>query len=653
MGMLPTIRSWFSIPVDNEELVLSKARALSRQVPLLYFILIVNTAALAATHIGTAPTLLAAAIPSLLICISCIRLFKWWKLRGQPLSTVKALAMLRSTRLLSAILGIGFSAWAFSLYPYGGPYAQSFVPFYIATTSICVIICLMHLRSAAIVAACTVVPAFAVFFGSSGNVVFFAMSINLALVTIGLLFMVQRNHEDFARLIETQKALIAKQRETQQLVDENVRLASKDSLTGLPNRRSFFTALEEETQAAQPRRSFAIAVLDLDGFKPVNDLYGHSIGDRVLVEAGRRLDALSSDEVMIARIGGDEFGVLVRGEKSAEAILAFGEKICSALNVPFTISDISFQLSGTAGFALSHDCAESAETLVEHADCALFHAKQNMRGRPILFSREHETQFRRHGLIEQALRKADFEREISLVFQPIYDVRAGGPVGFESLARWISPTLGVVPPDLFISIAERAGVISQLSEHLLRRSLKEAESWPDDQYIAFNLSACDIASTEAVSRICQIIKGSKISASRIELEITETAVMHDFGRACDALRRFRALGVRIALDDFGTGYSSLSYVHKLPLDKIKVDRSFIAEIETSPVSRNIVRTVIDLCRNMKLDCTVEGAETASQITAITSMGVWLFQGYFFARPMPASEVPAYIEQVRTPDKASA
>jgi predicted signal transduction protein with EAL and GGDEF domain len=310
--------------------------------------------------------------------------------------------------------------------------------------------------------------------------------------------------------------------------------------------------------------------------------------------------------------------------------------------VPFPLGDATAQIAGSIGFANYPEAGTSAALLFERADYALYHAKQHARGRPVIFSREHEIQIRQSASIERCLRNGDLEKELSLAFQPIFDVTRGEVLAFEALARWDSPELGRVPPDVFIRVAERTDFISQLTQILLRKALACARSWPDDIRISFNLSARDIGSAKAILKIIAIIENSGVVPERIDLEVTETALMRDFDKGCECLKALKALGAHIALDDFGTGYSSLSYVHRLPLDKIKIDRSFIKDIETLPACRDIVKTVIDLCRNLKLTCVIEGMETEEQAQILRGLGGATMQGYYFSKPMPADAVEGFL-----------
>jgi predicted signal transduction protein with EAL and GGDEF domain len=250
------------------------------------------------------------------------------------------------------------------------------------------------------------------------------------------------------------------------------------------------------------------------------------------------------------------------------------------------------------------------------------------------------------GELERCLRHADFEAEMSPHFQPIFDAARHKTIAFEALARWESPKLGRVPPDIFVPAAERSDLINTLTQTLLRKALACARAWPSDIRISFNLSARDLTCRAAILNAIAIIENSGVAPSRIDLEVTETAFMKDFDLASESMRTLKALGVGISLDDFGTGYSSLSYVHRLPIDKIKIDRSFIKDVETEPTCRAVVKTIVELCRTLKLTCIVEGMETDEQAQILRSLGCTMMQGFLFGKPMPAWEVIDFLRAAK-------
>ncbi|MGY6709201.1 MAG: putative bifunctional diguanylate cyclase/phosphodiesterase [Rhizobiaceae bacterium] len=620
---------------DNPELLRAQMDAFSRQIPLLYLTLLVTMLSLAATFVGRAPDYLTIYIPAFLTIVCCGRVVMWWRTRVDHTDDAAAARRLRGVVYLSFVLGLVFAGWSLALFPYGDAYRQAHVAFFMGITVISCIFCLMHVRGAAFTVTAVVVVPFAVFFGTTGHPVFVAMAVNVILVAAAMIYILLVNYRTFSDMIESRKELMAKQVETQRLSDENLRLANIDSLTDLPNRRQFFARLDEKLDAARkhPSVRFAVGLIDLDGFKPVNDLYGHAVGDKVLVEVGRRLAAFADDEVFLARLGGDEFGFLLADPGSDEQLLAFGQQICAALELQFEMPEATARLSASVGLAVHNSGRNAPGQLMELADYAMYQAKQHERGKPVLFSEGLEVQLRRMTQLDQELRRADLEAELWQEYQPVVDAESGEITTFEALARWTTPTLGTVSPAAFIPVAERSDLIGKITPILLEHALQAVSGWPRHIKMSFNLSVRDISSRASLLKLVGQIEKSGVEPSRIILEITETALMRDFEMAVDALELLKRLGVQIALDDFGTGYSSLGYVHRLPLDKIKIDRSFLTNIESDPVSLSIVKTIIDLSRNLGLKCTAEGIETEAQVAILKSLGCQSMQGYFFSRPI--------------------
>ena len=630
-------------PRDNPELIQAKLAAYSKQIPLLYALLVSNTLALAITHMRSAPAVLTVYIPAALSLVCVFRMIQWRRTRHQSWSLERAARKLNGSIVLSAILGVGFSAWSLSLFPYGDAYTEGHVAFFMAVTVIGCVFCLMHVRLAMLIITGVVVVPFTIYFGSTGNTVFIAIAINFVIVAVAIVFMLLVNYRDFEDRINYQKALLAKQAELQLLSDINFRNSNVDILTGLPNRRQFFSELENRIQsAASGGGRLGVGIVDLDGFKPINDVYGHPTGDRLLAEVGQRLRQQLGPSVFLARIGGDEFALITEGDAGDRDIMEVGERIAELLSVPFEVKGTAARIGGSIGFAQFPSAARDAQALFERADYALYFAKQNDRGNTVIFSPNHEAEIRQASAVAQALINADLERELWIAYQPIVDIETAQPVCFEALARWNSPSLGNVAPSVFILAAERTGLITQLTPILLRKALAGARHWPGHVRISFNLSAVDIASPLSILKVVNVVEQSGVRPDRIDFEITETAVMRNFSQATEALNVLKQLGARISLDDFGTGYSSLSCIRELPLDKVKVDRGFTMKIETEQASRLILRTMINLCENLELDCVVEGIETLKQKDILRRENCRYMQGYLFAKPMAGERVPGFI-----------
>ena len=599
---------------------------LQPQILSLYALILVNACALAFTHYAFAPAWLTVGVPAVLLPLCVVRSIQWWRLRPQDASVAEAVRYLRRTSFLTILLSVGFVSWGVMLDAYGGPYEQGHVAIFVAITVIACIFCLTHLPAAAFIVTAIVMGVFLLHYIASGNSVFVAIAFNIAFVTIVMVRILARNFLAFGQLVESQT-------ETQRLVEENERLAHTDSLTGLPNRRFFFQRLNALLdQSADESSRFALAIFDLDRFKPINDTYGHNIGDRVLVETGRRLATFANLDVTITRLGGDEFGVLIRQPHVPAEVLALCNEICAALQAPIFFSDMQVVTGCSGGLALYSKAGCDADEMFERADYALYHSKESQRGVTTLFSQEHKDAIQAERAIEAALQSANLATEMEVHYQPIFDMELNTITSVEGLARWTSPTLGGIAPDRFIAAAERCGMIHTLTTTLLRKALADAAGFPREVALSFNLSSSDLTSPATVLSILAAVRESGLDPHRLTLELTETALMRDFEKAQASIRALRALGIKIALDDFGTGYSSLGYVHRLPMDKIKIDRSFMADIESN-LGRSVVTTILDLCKNLNLDCIAEGIETPEQLQALRQHGCRYVQGYLIGKPM--------------------
>jgi diguanylate cyclase (GGDEF)-like protein len=435
-------RDLFRVPVDNPELTRAQFQAFSKQVPLLYFILITNSLAVAYTYLSLAPAWLTMFVPLVLISLTGFRMIWWLRQRNIVRDDADILRKLRVTNRIAGPIGVLFVCWSLALFPYGDPFAKGQIAFYMAVTVIGIIFCLMHLRSAALMVTLVVIIPFVAYFMATGEHALRAIAVNQLLVSGAMVTVLFIYYRDFAALVASRKSLVAEQAATQALSDENFRLANLDSLTELPNRRRFFSELASFfAEAEHDGTRLAVGIIDLDGFKPINDTYGHTVGDRVLIEAARRLVEVCSNwglAVHLARLGGDEFGVVVGGDPTDEDLIALGSQITDRIKLPYQLDTAHTGLSCSMGFALYPRSAAAAEPLYECADYALYHAKRHARGLAVIFSTEHEAEIRSRGVIEHMLRTADFAAEMQLAFQPIIDVRNEQTTGFEVLARWQS-----------------------------------------------------------------------------------------------------------------------------------------------------------------------------------------------------------------------
>src|SRR3954451_7911653 len=427
-------------------------------------------------------------------------------------------------------------------------------------------------------------------------------------------------------------------------------LANHDALTALPNRNHFNTRLDQEIAALAPGKSLAVLCLDLDRFKEVNDLFGHAAGDRVLqTVASRVTDVLRQREIM-ARLGGDEFAILMPGIANPAAASRLAETILEALRAKSEAPETN-AISASIGIAICPDDATNRETLLTQADTALYRAKAEGRNTYRFFEAEMGAEMRERRRLEHDLRRAIARNELRLVYQPQADIQSKVVTGFEALLRWKHPTRGDVSPAVFIPIAEETGTILEIGDWVMKSACREAASWTQPLSVAVNVSAVQLYNADFVKELHQILLETGLPPSRLEIEITETALVRDFNRALTTLRLIKALGIRIAMDDFGTGYSSLSNLRAFPFDKIKIDGSFVKSVNTNEQAATIVRAVLGLGRGLGLPVLAEGVETKAELDFLQEELCDIAQGYLLGRPADIANFRNLTHKEAMPEKS--
>jgi diguanylate cyclase (GGDEF)-like protein/PAS domain S-box-containing protein len=409
-------------------------------------------------------------------------------------------------------------------------------------------------------------------------------------------------------------------------------LAHHDALTSLPNRSHFNARIDQEIAALAPGNRLAVLCLDLDRFKEVNDLFGHATGDKVLQLVASRVSAVLGERQMLARLGGDEFAILMPDIVDPAAAGRFAETILEALRAPGSGEPSDSHIATSIGIALCPDDAPDRQSLLSHADTALYRAKTEGRNTYRFFEAKMGAEVRERRLLEHDLRLAMARDELRLSYQPQQDAKTGAVVGFEALLRWRHPIRGEISPAVFIPIAEETGAILQIGDWVLRTACREAASWPQQLKIAVNVSAVQLYNASFFQELHQVLIETGLSPRRLEIEITETALVRDFNRALAMLRQIKALGVAIAMDDFGTGYSSLSNLRAFPFDRIKIDRSFIKSVNSNEQAATIVRAVLGLGRGLGLPVLAEGVETGEELQFLQDEMCDEVQGYLLGRP---------------------
>ena len=427
-------------------------------------------------------------------------------------------------------------------------------------------------------------------------------------------------------------------------------LAHHDPLTGLLNRFSLRLRLDQAIEVARRTgEQLAVMFIDMDRFKSINDSLGHDMGDRVLVEVARRLREGVRDTDLVARLGGDEFVVVLTGMaagRSTNRAVAKAPNIVHRLAKAYTFDGRKLNTTPSVGVSLFPADGDDADTLMKNADTAMYHAKAQGRNNFQFFSGEMNRAVVERLQMEQALRQADPRKEFFLHYQP--QLRAGDAqvVGFEALVRWNHPQLGLVPPDRFIPIAEETGVIESLGMWVLESACDhlwklKRQGWQNPR-MAVNLSVRQLRQPGLVDFLTRLVQGYELGPDELELEITESAAMEDPEATIEVLNQLRGMRVALAIDDFGTGYSSLAYLKRLPIQRLKLDKSFVRDIEHDPNDAHICRATIALAHSLGLEVVAEGVETATQLGYLTSLGCDIMQGYYYSRPLPPLEAEAYL-----------
>ena len=416
------------------------------------------------------------------------------------------------------------------------------------------------------------------------------------------------------------------------------RLARFDTMTGLENRGAFQERLQVEVASAVGGGDkLAVLWLDIDKFKEINDSLGHPTGDKVLCSVARQLSSLVDGRGSVARFGGDEFVLLLRGDKEGFERDVAGD-LMRAMSLPMSIDGVSLQVTGSVGIAVAPDHGTDGDTLLQHADMALYHAKANGRNEFCLFERDMEKQFLELRSLEGALRNAIENNELEVYYQPLVDLKTGQITCCEALLRWHHPELGSISPSKFIPIAESTGLISPISHWVLAQACQAASQWPESVSVAVNMSPALLKDLHLSHMILSSLYTTGLAARRLELEITETVLLEDNAQANSLIREFQKIGLKLSIDDFGTGYSSLAYLKKYRFDKIKIDTSFIADVTRSKEARAIIHALVGLAAELDMEIVAEGIETETQLSYVTGAGCTAAQGFYLGRPVPGAVI---------------
>jgi diguanylate cyclase (GGDEF)-like protein len=461
----------------------------------------------------------------------------------------------------------------------------------------------------------------------------------------------------FARMLATIEQQSQEINEFPRRLDQLIREAFRDSLTGLPNRALFMDRLTHAlTRAGRSGSNLAVLFLDLDRFKILNDTLGSETGDRLLVEVSHRLAACLSPEDTVARLGGDEFALLLEDTSDLSAATALAERVSAEIQRPFVVDGRDVLISASIGIALTGGGSMQPEEMLHNADLAMYQAKAEGRARYELYQPGLNVSTRERLDLQADLRTAGARQELSLRFQPVVTLSNILPVEVEALVRWDHRRRGALLPADFIGLSEETGLIVPMGRWILREACRQARAWQSEAtgmpplIVSVNLSAGQFERDALPEEVATIVRETGLEPGRLQLEISEAVLMRDDPRMLDRLEALKAVGVRLAIDDFGTGYASLSYLKRLPVDCLKIDRSLVKGVGHETEDTAIIRAVASLARTLGITVTAEGVETREQLFQLRAVGCDQGQGYFFARPVSSDRLPELLASLGADDR---
>ena len=608
--------------------------SLRKQVPIVYLLGFVNLAGLElATRGRISPGV---NLPSFIALCGLIRMWQWFRVGSDVTQEVMIRRMRQTVWFATLVCGV-VCFHCLQLLGTGDTASRMAVMLFGGLTAIGVAYGLTALPGAGIIPLLLIIIPISIVALVSDDVHIIWAALGLVTVS-GLTIRLLLTHSRHLTALINSRSLIAHEQDVaNQAHREAMIAATTDFLTGLLNRRAFVSALEDMVKDQDG--AFAIALLDLDRFKITNDTFGHATGDELLCEVAARLVRIVGSNGLVARLGGDEFGIILPKISRAAEAQAFGSEILFEVNQPVMVGDRKLAISACCGFGLSRrGRANSPSRLMADADIALYRAKESPEARAAVFELRMEAPHRRRCQIERALQAPGIERRLRLCFQPIVDLKSGRVIAHEALARWTDEELGPVSPAEFVPIAEQLNLIENINDHLMRMAFSEARAWPDNIRLSFNLSAVQLHSNVSAKAVLKALKAAGLPASRLQVEVTETALLADFERARANLNTLRAAGVLIVLDDFGAGFASIGYLRELQFDQIKLDGGLVTAALGSSDGKRLLAAVIALCGILGVSSVAEHIESEEALELLKELGCSAGQGFWLKRPVGPDEV---------------
>lgn len=625
---------------SDQAIIEERFSSLRSQVPIIYLLGFVNLSGL---ELATGGKLsVGFNLPTFIAICGAVRLIQWARVSRGVAHNLMVKRM-RQTILFAALVCGAVCVRCVQLLLIGDSSSRMAVMLFGGLTAIGVAYGLTALPVAGLIPLVLIIIPISVFAVLSKDIHLVWAAVGLVTVAVLAMRLLVFHGRHLTDLVISRSAIEREQQVAEQAHQEAVIAATTDFLTELPNRRAFVAALERQFEDRAKDGPFAVAIFDLDRFKVVNDTFGHGAGDQLLREVAARLVRAVGSRGLVARLGGDEFGVLVPGVRRACEAEQLGAQILRKVNQPIFIAGVQLSVSACCGFGIaSTRSAHSPSRLMADADLALYEAKQTPNASVSVFGQCMEAPRRRRVRIERGLLAPGIEDKLSVCFQPIVDLKSGRVIAHEALARWTDDELGPVSPAEFVPIAEQLHVIDMVNRHLMAKAFEEARHWARPIKLSFNLSAVQLHSSSSAKEILAALRNAGLSPSRLQVEVTETALLADFERARANLNELREAGVTIVLDDFGAGFASIGYLRELRFDQIKLDGALVTAALMSSDGKRLLSAVIGLCDILGVSSVAEHIESEELLRLVQQLGCSAGQGFWLKPPLPAAEVSSLL-----------
>jgi diguanylate cyclase (GGDEF)-like protein len=635
----------------SDSLLVEQYITLRRQIPLMYTLMFINVIFLGIATFQDVPLGMSFGVPAALSIAIVARTVLWLRRRSFVPQPSQMRRYLQGTVITAAVLSVMFGGWGVLLFSSEDPIRSVSIALYVFVGAISCCYCLQALPLAG---------HFVLLFGGlpvtirllfSGNWALFSVGANFLIVAVLITRTLSTSFASFKNVLDSRSAMIAEQERARTAERQAQELAYHDTLTGLRNRRAISEHLSSLASDQQNSTNLALLILDLDQFKSVNDVHGHPAGDRLLQAVAERLKDVVGNAGEVYRLGGDEFAVTLPFDTEHDGVvLALARRIVHEMSTPFEIEGLTHHIGASVGVAcFPHDATDSA-ALLRLADIALYNAKALGRSCHSAFDPSMDAIIKKRASLELEIRADLPHRAFVPFYQPIVDVVTGHLTGFEMLARWARKDGALVGPDQFIPIAEECGLIGEMMLDLLDQVCADAADWPAVITVAVNISPVQLRDPWLAERVLAVLTRRNFPTQRLSVEITENALISEPTRAKKIVASLKNLGMQVALDDFGTGYSSIQHLRMLPFDKIKIDRSFIRNMDKEAEAHRMVAAILQLAAALNLSVVAEGVEDDAVLELLKALGCREAQGFLFGHPVSGSEITQMLRDQSVPSK---